>query len=320
MITYIRGDLFTSPASVLVNTVNTVGVMGKGIAKDFKRFYPEMFREYQRRCEQGTLDIGELFFYQHPHKSVLNFPTKKHWRQPSRLDYIEAGLSKFVQEYRNFRIHSVGFPQLGCGNGELDWENQVRPLMQDYLGPLPILVYIHLYDEAKLIPEHRDVQWMKDWLRTEPENLAVSEAWEDLKLLVLREELKHSSDWGIYLDIDSEHEIDGQGTLEDNLEQIVFENGMHRVALRRDDFARIWNQLRDLGVIALDELPGQLSDTKAPIGKLLTQLSYLEPVEFSFARVSDLAQFSPTEANETPVRGIKLIPRPAYAQRELLTI
>lgn len=319
MITYIRGDLFTSPAAVLVNTVNTVGVMGKGIAKDFKRFYPAMFREYQRRCEQGKLGIGELFLYQHPHKSVLNFPTKKHWRQPSRLEYIEAGLSKFVQEYRNYRIHSVAFPQLGCGNGELNWEDQVRPLMHDYLGPLPILVYIHLYDEAELIPEHRNVQWIKEWLRTEPENLAISEVWEDLKLIVLREELQVSG-WDIRLEIDSEHEPDDEGAPDEGLEQIVFENGSHRAVLRRDDFALIWNQLRDLGIIALDDLPRQLHDIDAPIGKLLTQLSYLEPVEFSFARVSDLAHFSPTESDETPVDGIKLVPRPAHTQRELLTI
>ena len=83
MITYVVCDLFQSPARVLVNTVNTVGVMGKGIAKDFKRIYPDMFREYQRICERNSFDIGDLWLYKTTNKWVLNFPTKRHWRQPS---------------------------------------------------------------------------------------------------------------------------------------------------------------------------------------------------------------------------------------------
>ena len=78
MITYIACDLFKSPARVLVNTVNTVGVMGKGIAKDFKQVYPEMFSQYQRICEKGSFDIGTLWLYKTPNKWVLNFPTKRH--------------------------------------------------------------------------------------------------------------------------------------------------------------------------------------------------------------------------------------------------
>ena len=145
MITYVVGDLFTSPAKVLVNTVNTVGVMGKGIAKDFKRVYPEMFAEYQAHCEHGLLDTGKLWLYKTPHKWILNFPTKKHWRKPSKLEYIEAGLRKFADTYDAKGIVSISFPMLGCGNGELDWERQVQPLMDEILRPLPIDIYIHLY-------------------------------------------------------------------------------------------------------------------------------------------------------------------------------
>ena len=84
MITYVVGDLFRSPARVLVNTVNTVGVMGKGIAKDFKFIYPEMFKQYQVLCEKNLFNIGQLWLYKTHHKWILNFPTKKHWRQPSQ--------------------------------------------------------------------------------------------------------------------------------------------------------------------------------------------------------------------------------------------
>ena len=90
-ITYVRGNLFESPAQVLVNTVNTVGVMGKGVALEFKKLFPEMFEEYRRLCEGRLLKIGMLHIYRTPHKWVLNFPTKEHWRQPSRVEYIDAG-------------------------------------------------------------------------------------------------------------------------------------------------------------------------------------------------------------------------------------
>ena len=119
MITYVACDLFLSPARVLVNTVNTVGVMGKGIAKRFKQIYPDMFERYQQLCEGDAFDIGELWLYKTPNKWVLNFPTKRHWRQQSRPEHIEQGLRKFGDTYHVLGITSVSFPLLGCGNGEL---------------------------------------------------------------------------------------------------------------------------------------------------------------------------------------------------------
>src|SRR5687767_12603836 len=123
MLTYVVGDIFRSPAAVLVNTVNTRGVMGKGLAKDFKALYPEMFRRYQELCENGKLDIGKLFLHRTSGKWVLNFPTKRDWRHPSKVEYLEAGLKAFVDGYARNNITSVAFPQLGCGHGELDWES-----------------------------------------------------------------------------------------------------------------------------------------------------------------------------------------------------
>ncbi len=143
MITYLETSLLDSPALALINTVNTVGVMGKGIALSFKKLYPAMFAEYQRLCGQKKLDIGKLFVYTTPNKIVVNFPTKTHWRLPSRPEYIEAGLCAFVAHYSDYGISSASFPRLGCGNGKLDWSTQVQPLMECYLQPLPIPIYIH---------------------------------------------------------------------------------------------------------------------------------------------------------------------------------
>lgn len=184
MLTFVRGDLFESPAQVLVNTVNTVGVMGKGIALTFKQVYPEMFKRYQELCERKQLDVGRLWLYKTEHKWILNFPTKKHWRNPSQMEYLEAGLQKFAATYAEQGITSVAFPELGCGNGELEWA-AVRPVMMRHLRSLPINVYVYLYDQAgRHTPEHRDATSMRHWLRREPRSLAFTEFWSDLRLRV----------------------------------------------------------------------------------------------------------------------------------------
>jgi O-acetyl-ADP-ribose deacetylase (regulator of RNase III) len=144
MLKYTDLSLFDSPAQTLVNTVNTVGVMGKGIALEFRQRYPDMFLKYKDHCSAGLLDIGKLYLYRTEHHWVLNFPTKRHWRNPSKPEWIELGLEKFAATYLAQGITSVSFPQLGCGNGGLNWESDVQPLMVKYLEKLPIPVYVHI--------------------------------------------------------------------------------------------------------------------------------------------------------------------------------
>ena len=180
MLTLVDGNLFTSPAKVLVNTVNTVGVMGKGIAKTFKDIYPQMFAEYQRLCETRQFQIGSLWLFKTPNKWILNFPTKQHWRAPSKIEYIEAGLKKFVAVYPRFGITSAAFPKLGCGNGGLNWENQVAPLMKQYLDDLPIDIFIYDINTVMQRMEHEDLKEMTAWLREEPYTLAFEEVWSDI--------------------------------------------------------------------------------------------------------------------------------------------
>src|SRR5690349_16891779 len=99
MITYIHGDIFESSAQVLVNPVNTAGAMGKGLALAFKKRYPAMFEAYRTRCENGQFQVGDLWLYKTSDKWILNFPTKRHWREKSTLEIIETGLKKFVAMY-----------------------------------------------------------------------------------------------------------------------------------------------------------------------------------------------------------------------------
>ena len=122
MIIYHRTSLLKSTSQTVVNTVNCVGVMGKGLAAAFKKQYPEMFERYKNICDQKLLDVGKLWLWKGPDQWVLNFPTKKHWRSPSQIEWIEAGLQKFVDHYERQGIKEIAFPKLGCGNGNLDWD------------------------------------------------------------------------------------------------------------------------------------------------------------------------------------------------------
>jgi O-acetyl-ADP-ribose deacetylase (regulator of RNase III)/uncharacterized protein YwgA len=137
------GDIFESKCSTIVNTVNCVGVMGKGIALEFKKRYPEMFKDYVKKCNSGQVQTGTPYVFDNGDgMKILNFPTKDHWRSPSRLSFVVEGLDWFVENYEKYEITSIAFPPLGCGNGGLTWE-VVGPIMYQKLSGLPLEVEIY---------------------------------------------------------------------------------------------------------------------------------------------------------------------------------
>lgn len=143
MITIKIGDIFESDMQVLVNTINCVGVMGKGIAKIFKEKYPIMFNEYKDLCNKRQIKTGVLYpYYENNTVKIINFPTKVHWRSPSKLEYITSGLNWFVNNYKKLGIKSIAFPPLGCGNGGLEWEI-IGPIMYNVLKDIPIDIEIY---------------------------------------------------------------------------------------------------------------------------------------------------------------------------------
>lgn len=148
MITYTTGDLLADNASAIVNTVNTVGAMGKGIALQFREAFPENYDQYRRACRNGKLRIGGLLAVWdcnllYGERLIINLPTKTHWRLPSEYSYIDMGLIAL----RNFiiakRLTSLALPALGCGNGGLDW-NVVRPMMETHLKDLGCAITVYL--------------------------------------------------------------------------------------------------------------------------------------------------------------------------------
>jgi O-acetyl-ADP-ribose deacetylase (regulator of RNase III)/uncharacterized protein YwgA len=156
MIKYIEGDILASNAQALVNTVNTVGVMGKGIALQFKNAFPDNFKFYYETCKKGEIRIGKLFVTHDRNlntgdKIIINFPTKKDWRKPSEYSFIEEGLDDLVKVIQKYQIESVALPPLGAGNGGLEWE-KVKKIINQKLGLLK--TEISIYEPTSHIKEH----------------------------------------------------------------------------------------------------------------------------------------------------------------------
>lgn len=140
MIEHTHGNLLKANAEALVNTVNCVGVMGKGIALQFKQAFPENFRVYEHACQTGEVLPGRMLVFETGQmlspKYIINFPTKRHWRGDSRLEDIDAGLAALVVEVQKLGIRSIAIPPLGCGNGGLDW-TLVRPRIETAFSAIP---------------------------------------------------------------------------------------------------------------------------------------------------------------------------------------
>lgn len=137
------GDLFESQAQTLVNAVNCVGVMGKGIALEFKKRFPEMYQDYVLRCKRKEVHLGHPYLYQATSFPwILNFPTKNHWRSESTLESITQGLEYLSSHYQGWGIASLAVPALGAGQGKLDWK-VVSPILHQYLDAMNIPVELY---------------------------------------------------------------------------------------------------------------------------------------------------------------------------------
>lgn len=140
MVRYVEGNILKSKAEALINTVNCVGVMGRGIALQFKKAFPDNFKAYAAACKRDEVQIGRMFVHETAQltgpRYIINFPTKVHWRGKSRLEYIESGLEALIAEIRRLGIRSIAVPPLGSGLGGLTW-TEVRPLIDRALAELP---------------------------------------------------------------------------------------------------------------------------------------------------------------------------------------
>lgn len=152
MIEVKTGNIFTTQCQTIVNTINCVGVMGAGIAYEYRLRYPKMFDKYKKYCSDGAISVGKLWLYEieaeysnTPYKKILNFPTKNHWKYPTNKEYLDIGLQKFVDTYIDKNIKSIAFPLLGADKGGLD-ERVSFEIMENYLSKCHIPVEIWYFD------------------------------------------------------------------------------------------------------------------------------------------------------------------------------
>lgn len=184
MIRFTKGNILEAHSEALVNTVNTVGIMGKGIALSFKKSFPNVFEQYKRSVDKGEFEIGKVQVVRTgllTPKYVINFATKKHWRNPSKIDFIRMGLLDLKTKLAEHKIKSIAIPPLGCGNGKLDWE-VVKPLMVNILEDIStqteILIYEPGFSDQKMTQKERvaltPARAMLIYLLSEYQNLGYS--------------------------------------------------------------------------------------------------------------------------------------------------
>ena len=287
MIIYVSGDLLRSPAQVLVNTVNVVGVMEKGIAARFKQVYPDMFKTYQQYCESGQLQVGRLFLYKTPNKWILNFPTKNHWRNPSRVEYIQRGLEKFANSVDGLSITSIAFPQLGCGNGGLNFENQVKPMMESYLGKISVPTFVYAGHNQYDTPEHIEIQNTKDWLRSEPKRLPFDEVFVDVMEIVERKKTFKTLAKNKYF----------QASISKEPTVLSIQTGENKIQVSREELLNFWQQLRDFGLVYRSVAADRRSFSY--LISVFAELPYVEPVKVSNEYYA---------LNTNPATGLQVVP------------
>ncbi len=256
MLEYIEGNIFDSPAQVIVNTVNTVGVMGKGLALTFKNKYPKMFDDYKTVCEKRALKTGKLMLFYFPDHWVLLFPTKEHWRNPSKLKYIEDGLVKFVNSYAEKSITSIAFPKLGCGNGELSWDD-VRPIMEKHLKPLPIDIYIYTGPGEYIEPEHKNPKGTMDWLKRDAKNMSFRGVLDDVEEQCRMIPYIFENGW----------------TVERDKDNYIFKSGDEEYRATFEELYEIWDEVRNDLVFKSES-----NNKKRVFCKLLNNLGYISKV------------------------------------------
>ena len=271
MIEYIEGDIFESPAQVIVNTVNTVGVMGKGLALSFKQRYPDMFERYRNACEKHLLTTGKLMLFYEADHWLLMFPTKESWRNPSKLDYIEKGLMKFVSTYADKSITSVAFPRLGCGNGELNW-NDVKPLMERYLKKLPIDVYIYLGTNPDITPEHKEPQKTLAWLRENAKDMSYDGVKDDMRSLSALLPYRFTCE-------NKEYEMTFMGTLviTDLSDKIAYN-------ISEEMFYSTWDDIRNRSVFSCSDT----TEEEKLLYVLLYKVGYLSKIKIHDAKADEM--------------------------------
>lgn len=268
MIIDTSGDLFLSTAKTLLNPVNSVGVMSRGISREFKRSFPTMYTSYKTLCDAGQLTIGDVWLYTSMHKWVLNVPIRKHWRSHARLEHLERGLQKIVSIYAEQGITSLAVPRLDDELAPLAWD-EVRPLLNAYLGPLPIPVYLVAHAPSA----QRSRASVKRWLAGYPQSVSVNRFTRDLDKLLTKQTAFQRLDDGSSFQAHMTDNSRGRSLV------LEPENGPS-ITLYGSNLTDLWLYVRAAGSVQPLHLPNGLAAAAPWLIALLSALPYLDPIRF----------------------------------------
>lgn len=240
MISVIKGNIFTTQCQAIVNTVNCVGVMGAGIAYECRLRYPGMYERYVELCRDNKMKIGLLWIYKSDDKWIINFPTKIHWRYESKIEYLEKGLQKFIESYKEKGITSVAFPLLGASNGGIPEDVSLK-IMQQYLEKCDIQIEIYQFDPFAY--DDRYLEFKKLWTEI-PEaalkkELKELKAKENVQLRAKLEELVRKGGEGNKWEIEQ---------IQDKLKEKVVSVSVLKKALENENIRSLSGLLRAKGV------------------------------------------------------------------------
>ena len=159
MITLTNSNVFNTDADAIVNTINCVGFMGKGLAFEYSLRYPDLLDEYKAKCKNNEIMVGKIYYYKTKEKLIVNFPTKNDYKYPSKIEWIKEGLLNFKETYKIYNIKSIALPLLGCSNGGLNYKIIIK-LIFEYLSYLNINIYICL---DKNNPEGKELEMLNSF-------------------------------------------------------------------------------------------------------------------------------------------------------------
>jgi O-acetyl-ADP-ribose deacetylase (regulator of RNase III) len=295
MLITVETEIFHSPARVLVNPVNTAGVMSSGVSAEFKRFFPDAFSRYRSLCEAGQIEPGRLFFYRADFRTVLHLPIKRHWRTTSTAEIVETGLQKLAAIWADQGIHTLAIPRFA--EGELDWDTVIRPMLEIYLAPLPIPVYLH---HQSMPDTRRSIRQIDQSLNQPSQYLPFNRIWKDLGRIVRR----------TYGQFTTEDHRSYTVAFQDGARYsrlVITPDGETSVSVGAPSLTELWDMLQSARMLLPSQFPSGLEAIAPYLIPLLAKTDYMRVVRAAMGDATPSAALLLTPPPDTQPRKLKFL-------------
>lgn len=292
MLIKVECDLFLSPATVLVNPVNTAGVMSSGISAEFKRFFPSVFDQYRALCDAGKLTLGRVWLAQAGAKRILHLPVKAHWRSAAKHSDLEAAVQLLVSRWAEWGIGSLAFPQFE--EAGLGWNEDIRPLLESALTALPIPVYLHTYDRKA--DATRSLRQVDTLLNKPTTRVDFTRFWRELNRVIRKADGKFISTDGKPFTA----EIDPNARRK--MLTMTPQEGQP-VVLTDTTLAELWTAVQSAGLLMTWQFPGAVENCTTLLIPLLAAFDDVQAVKTGItgeAGMLNALLFIPPPATQAP--------------------